>query len=83
MRRYSSLRKNGRWWRSLTAMPELFGLGDYLSLYCAPGPTDVPNRLATCIGGGKTACADRRDPHVGDDLTTDVAGATAVDRPAD
>lgn len=72
------LAKNGRWWRSLTAMPSRNCLASAitLSLYCAPARMDVPSPLATCISAAEKLHVPIGEIlHVGDDLTTDVAGA--------
>ncbi|QUJ01034.1 hypothetical protein KCP73_11875 [Salmonella enterica subsp. enterica] len=66
------LRKNGRWWRSLTAMPSRNCLASAitLSLYCAPADGRSKPFSDMYFGGGKTAyyCADPADPaSVGDD----------------
>lgn len=58
------------------AQPELFGLGDYFEFVLRAARTGARNRLTICI----TAAEKLNLPlgemlHVGDDLTTDVAGA--------
>lgn len=58
------------------AQPELFGLGDYFKFVLRAGPDGRSSRLATCISAAEKLHVPIGEIlHVGDDLTTDVAGA--------
>lgn len=77
--RWRSWRRSGRWWAITNgnARPELFGLSDYFRFVLRAGPDGRSKPFADMyhLAAERLNVPLGKILHVGDDLTTDVAGA--------